>query len=536
MPIQVTHRRGRRASALLRTVCIACVLAGGIQTALGESVLRRGTAGEPASLDLHVATGNSASPILYDLFVGLTTYDQNGRVVPGVAESWEVADDGLAWTFTLRDDARWSDGSPLTASDFVYSARRAVDPATAARFASFFYPVRNARAIVRGRMPPEMLGVKAPDARHVQYELAHPAPYFAQIMAANIASPVPAAAIQEHGRRWTRAENMISNGPYKLAEWVPQSHVTLVRNPGFPDQDAITIDRVEYHPTQNLATSLNRFRAGELDVVLNFPPDEIEWLRKNLPDELRVSPSLALYYLLPNHRRPPFDDSRVRRALSLAIDRIGLVERLLPTGVAPSWSITPPGLSDYDGPAVDFAARDQSDRLTEARTLLAAAGYSAAKPLEFEYRYATQEENRKIAVALSAMWRAVGARVALVNVDFNSLNKSARTRDFDMLAYQWFAPYDDPGTFLALLQGGNPNNHSGYANTEYDLLLDAANAMLDPASRLVALSQAQSLAQQDDPFLPLYVYASRRLVSRDVVGWTDNTRGINPTRYLAISR
>lgn len=518
----------RRATALAGVLLAVCT------GAAQADRLNRGTASEPNTLDPQSAVGNSAATILYDLFMGLTTFDAAGKTMLGVAATWAVSDDGTSYTFALRDDARWSDGRPMTARDFVYSGRRLVDPATGARFAAFFYPVKGARDIIRGRADPEQLGVYADDDRHVRYELVAPAAYFPQLLATNAAAPVPRHVIEEFGRQWTRPGRMVSNGAYQLAEWIPQSYVRLDKNPEFFDAENVAIDSVYYYPTQNLATSLNRFRAGELDVILNFPPNEMEWLQENMADELHVTPSLALYYFLINHRKPPFDDARVRKALSLSIDRVGLIEKLVNTGVTPAHRLSPDALSAYKGPQPEWAQQPMGQRLAEARRLLAEAGFTRDSPLSFTLKVDTLEESRKIAVALSAMWRGIGVQATVENSDLSTLNKMARTGDYEVMRYAWFAPYDDPETFLSLLETGNPNNLTGYSRTEYDALLREARRTLDGAARSRLLNRAEGMALEDFPVIPLYFYAGRRLVSTRVGLWVDNPRAANPTRFLTL--
>lgn len=496
--------------------------------------LNRGTAEEPNTLDPHNARGNSAAAVLYDLFVGLTTFDANGKVIPGAAESWTVSEDGLTYEFKLRDDIKWSDGRPMTADDFVFSGRRLVNPETGALFAAFFYPIKNARAIIAGDAEPDSLGVSAPDERTVRYELAAPAAYFPQLLATNAASPVPAHVIAEQGRRWARPGTMVSNGAYQLTEWIPQSHMKAEKNPHFYAADDVSIDTVYFYPTQNLTTSLNRFRAGEVDVILNFPPNEMDWLKANMAQELRVAPTLGLYYFLLNHDKPPFDDPRVREALSISIDRKGLIEKLVNTGVTPAYRMTPDALSEYEGPAIAWSQEAMPARMARARQLLADAGFTRDKPLSFTLKVDSVEESRKIAVALTSMWRGIGVRAQVENSDIRTLNKLARTGDYEVMRYAWFAPYDDPETFLSLLESNNPNNQSGYSGTEFDSLLRRGRGTIDPAQRAELLGQAETAAMEDFPVIPLYFYAGRRLVSTKVEGWIDNPRAANPSRFLSL--
>ncbi len=516
---------------VLVALCTALALGA---TAASAATLRRGSAAEPNSLDPHVATGNTAGVILYDLNVGLTTLDARGKVIPGAAESWTISPDGLVYTFKLRPALKWSDGTPITSEDFAWSARRIVTPATAARFASFFYPVKNARAIVRGKLPPESLGVEAPDPRTVIYRLEAPAAYFLENLGSTAGAPVPRRQVEKFGRQWTRPGQMLSNGAYQLVEVVPQSYVAIEKNPHFHDAAKVKIDRVEFYPTQSLETSLRRYRAGELDLILNFPSNELGRLRKEVPKELRVTPALATSYMLMNLTRPPFNDARVRRALSLALERPGLVQKFLGDGYQPAWTISPPGITNYRLPASPDAKRPSAERLAEARRLMAAAGYGPGKPLTFELRYESLEDNRRQVVATAAMWKAIGVEVKPLATDLNGLNRDVRTGRYEMLRYTWFAPNDDPYSFLALLETGSVGNHSRYSNPAYDQLLTRANATLDNRQRLELLAEAEAMLFKDEPVIPIFYWGRRLLVKPWVRGLEDSSRGINPSRYLTI--
>lgn len=525
----------RSVRRVLAAAAAALLIAGmSLPAEAAPVVLNRGTDAEPNSLDPHIAQGNTAGAILYDLNVGLTALDGKSRVVPGSAASWVISADGLTYTFKLRPNLKWSDGSPLTAEDFAWSARRLVTPATAARFASFFYPVKNARAIVRGQLPPEQLGVEAPDPGTVIYRLEVPAPYFLENLASNVGAPVPRAQVEKFGRQWTRPGQMLTNGAFRLAEVVPQSYVALEKNPYFYDAAAVKLDRVVYYPTQSPETALRRYLAGELDLMFRFPGDKLKELQKERPRELRVSPSLSVNYLLMNLSKPPFNDARVRRALSLALDREGIVNKFLGTGYRPTWTITPPTVTGYPAPVRPESKLAPAARLAEARKLLADAGYGPGKPVQFEIRYEGQEENRRIVVAMAAMWKAIGVNAQPVASDLNGLNKDARTGSFQMLRYTWFAPNDDPYSFLGLMETGTTGNYSKYSNAAYDAALKKANATVDNAVRLKLLAGAEALVfKSEEPVIPVFFYGRRYLVKPYVKGFEPNQRAVNPSRYLS---
>lgn len=500
------------------------------QTTMEPMIINRGTSAEPPSLDPSMAAGTLAAPILSDMFTGLLARGPDSRPAPGSAESWEISDDGMTYTFKLRPDLRWSDGRPLTADDFVYSYRRIVDPETASRMVGMYFPVKNTRAIMDGEMPPESLGVSAPDDRTVVLELNEPTPYLLQLLGNLQSVPVPRHVIEEHGSGWTRPGVMVSNGPFYLAERVPQSYIGLKKNPYFYAADSVKADGVNWHPTQNLATSLKRFRAGELDIVLNFPPNEIDWIRENLPDSLSITPIPGTYFLVPNTRRPPLDDVRVRKALYLAIDREAIANRLLKTGVAPAWSLVSPALSTYPGIELEEAKLSFPERQELARKLIQESGYDTSQRIELTYD--TNEENRKIMVAIAAMWQAIGVRTELINVEFPMLFRKVRMQDFTVTRWFYIAPFDDAYAMLQIFTADNPNNAPGIVNPEFDELLRQSNYVTDPAERQRMLQDAEREFMSDYATIPITYYVGRRLISARVKGWVDTSAGPTPSQYL----
>jgi oligopeptide transport system substrate-binding protein len=501
-----------------------------------DSVLHRTSGAEPASLDPTLGSGTSAAPILADLVEGLVTRTPAIRPMPGAAESWTVSDDGLRYRFRLRAGLRWSDGRPLVADDFVWSYRRLLDPAMAAANASLFQILANAREITSGKQPVDSLGVAAPDPRTVEFRLAVPAPYFLQLLANTQAAPVPRHVIETLGRDWTRPGGFVSNGPYVLAGRIPQTSVRLTRNPNYREAKAVRVPEVVWYPTQDLGAAARRFRAGELDTVLNVGADELAWFRANQPAALHQAPIPATYQLVFNVTRPPFDDRRIRRALSLALDRETLTDRVLQTGARPTWSFVSPGTGGYRGLAVTEARRPLADRQREARELLVAAGYGPDRSLEVSLLFDTNEENRKIMVAVAGMWQAIGVRTTLTNVEQQALIRAFRTRDFQVGRTQTFALYYDAYAFLQQYASRSPANWAGWSDAAYDAGLEAANASADPRRRLALLATAEERLLAAQPLIPLFQYQGKVLVAPRVRGWWDGAIGTPPSRYLELAR
>ena len=507
-----------------------------VTPASAEMVLNRSGGSDPSSLDPQKATGNTAVPILNDLFVGLMTPDANGQMSYGLAESHTVSDDGLVWEFTMREGLKWSDGTPLTADDMVWTMQRLMNPETASRYAQFFYSVKNGRPVNSGDMPPESLGVSAPDPRTVRIELSVPNPLLPQALNSFSATPSPRHKVEELGNDWTKPGQFVSNGAYTLEEWVPNTRLTLKKNPNFYAAHDVQIETVNFYPTQNLNTVFNRFRAGELDAILNFPPDQMEWIKENMADELRISPTLGIYYFLINTKKAPFDDIRVRKALALAFDRETLIDRLIDTGVAPAYSFVSPVVDGYEVSRASIASMPMADRMAEAKRLMTEAGYSPDNPLTFELAYDTQEENRKITSAMKAMWSSIGVNADLMDTEFRNLNRKARTGDYDVMRWAWFSPFNDASGYLNLLRSDDPSNFIGYNNAEFDALMKEANSISDQDKRNALMNKAEAVLMEDYVILPVYHYVSRRLVKTYVDGWVENAGNNYLSRYMAVNR
>jgi oligopeptide transport system substrate-binding protein len=498
-----------------------------------KSSLRRGTANELRSLDPQAVIGGSGGALLYELFEGLVTEDQNGKLVPGVSESWSRSEDGLTYTFKLRKGLRWSDGVPITAEDFVYSWRRVVNPENALRGAGTLFPVKNAVAITRGEKAPDSLGVKARDALTLEVSLEDPAPYFTDILAGFPTAPVPRHVVEKYGSSWTKPGNIVGNGAYSLDKWVPNTYYRLAKNPYFRDANQVSIDEVFYYPIPDRSTGEKRFRAGELDVVLNIPPNRLAWLKKNMPDELHTTSALGIRYLIINTKRPPFTDVRVRKALSIAIDREIIATSILKDGSEAAYNLVPPAMPRYGRNAAPFGNQPYAQRLAEAKKLLAAAGFSSSKPLRFTLDYQNLEDGRRVAVALQAMWRSIGADVQLTTTGFENKDTSLRNGDFDVSWFTFYAPYADATAFLYLLEANNARNYSKYSSPEFDEMLRAANRMHDPVERAAYLKKAEQLALSAHPIIPLFVPSRTYLVAKRVQGW-DDQMDTHMARYLSL--
>jgi oligopeptide transport system substrate-binding protein len=499
--------------------------------------LNRGNGAEPDSLDPHKAQGIYESNIVGDMFVGLMTEDIASNPVPGAAVSYSASADGLVYTFKLRDHV-WSDGVPVTAHDYVFSLRRLMDPKTAGQYATILYTINNAEAVNGGRLPLDRLGVRAIDDKTLEIAFSVQVPYIAQLMTHFTSFAVPQHVVEKHGDAWLDPANIVVNGPYILKEWIANDHVLLVKNPHFYDAKNVNIEKIYYYPTPDYSAALKRFRAGELDTNAGVPSQEIDWVRTNLPHSLRIAPWMATEYLQFNVVRPPFNDLRVRKAVSLAIDREVIATRVMRAGERAAYSFVPPDMLGYPGGAhCDFRAVPMNERIAQAKALLAAAGYNENNPLTFDYNFQDQTDPRLVAVALQAMWKDIGAQVRLSSAESLVHYNLMRKQQFTVGQCGWSADYRDAKDFLMLWQTVSRDmNYGRYSNPKYDSLIDQSDQTRDPVQRGILLREAEQVSLDDVAYAPIYHSTSRMLVSPEVKGWTDNNIAINRSRHLSLDR
>lgn len=532
----MSGRRWQGLFGLKKVFCTACVL--GVMTAgiaFAGGNLRVASMGEPASLDPHKVSGTWENYIVGDMFVGLTTEDPKSNAIPGVAESWTISEDGKTYTFKLRTSA-WSDGTPLTANDFVYSMQRILLPETAAEYASLLYIIEGAEAINSGKAAADTLGVKAIDDQTLEVKLTGPAPYFLELLTHYTAYPVPKHVIDKVGKDWTKPENMVVNGPFKLVEWLPNTHVKVTKNDKYYDAGAVALDDVTFYTQEDRAAVQKRFRAGEIDVAMDFASDQIDWLKANLPDETRIAPYMGAYYYPINTSVAPFSDLRVRKALAMAVNREAICDKVLKTGELPAYSFVPPGVSHYEHPAeVDWKSMPYNERLTSAKALLAEAGFTAEKPLALTLKYNTSENHKRIAVAVASMWQAIGVKTELYNAEVKVHYADLKQGNFQVARAGWIADYNDAQNFLYLLETRTgPNNYGRYSNPEYDKLMLEAEVTADLVKRGALMQKAESYVMADLPIIPIYHYVSKNLVAKNIVGFEDNSKDIHRWRYVTL--
>lgn len=490
-----------------------------------EQILHRDNGDEPQTLDPHRADGLPSAHILRDLFEGLTSESPEGRIVPGAAIRWNISRDGKTYTFYLRRDALWSNGDPVTADDFVYGLRRSADPVTASSYAQVLLPIQNAAEVLAGDLPTSELGVVAMDEFTLQIMMRDPTPYFLALLSHFSTYPVHRANVEEFGPAFSRPGNLVSNGAYVLKNWMIRSRIELEKNQNYWNADNVIVDKVVYYPFEDQSTALKRFRRGKLHWTSSVPSNQFEWLKMRYPDELMISPWLGSYYFGYNLEREPFiENLELRQALALAIDRNLLTEKVTQFGELPSYTLVPPGIRDYVSPVPEWAELTQAERNDEARRLYASAGYSGENPLQVEIRYSNGGNNKKMALAVSSLWKQVlGVQATLLNEEHKVFLQNREQKVLTQVFQAgWISDYADPYSFLKLFRTGSRHNDFGYTNSTYDSLLDEVEAERIPSRRRRLMFETERIVLADMPFIPLYTYITKRMVNPRLKGWQSN--------------
>ena len=516
---------------------VTALLLGSTSLGSAQAILYRGNDTDPATLDHHRTSTVAEASLIRDLYEGLVTLDADGTVIPGAAESWEVGEDGTVYTFHLREDARWSNGDPVTANDFLFTFRRIMDPATAAGYASILFDILNAEPVAGGEMPLEELGVTAPDPQTLVITLRGPTPYFLELLTHQTGNPMHQASVEDFGDDFTQPGNLVTNGAYMLESFTPNSKIVLQKNPEFYDAANVAIETVHYIPFEDRSACLRRFEAGEVHICSDVPAEQMAYMKENLPDALRIAPYLGTYYLPVDVEHEMLRDPRVRHAISMVIDRQFIAEEVWQETMLPGYSLVPPGIANYveDAPQLEYAEADLLDREDQAIALLEEAGVDPAT-LNIELRYNSSENHKNTMAAIADMLSNIGITASLLEMEgtgyFNYLREGG---EFDIARAGWIGDYNDPQNFLYLNQTGVSFNYPGWSNEEYDTKMAAAAETTDLAARAQILADAERIYLDELPSIPIMTYSSRALVSEKVSGWEDNLLNAHDSRWLALS-
>ncbi|MGJ0126846.1 peptide ABC transporter substrate-binding protein [Pantoea sp. RHCKP32] len=494
---------------------------------------------EPASLDPLKAVGLPEIQVIRDLFEGLTNQDAQGKIVPGVAQSWSSSDN-KTWIFTLRNNARWSNGDPVTARDFVYSWQRLVDPKNSSAFAWFagLSGIENAAAITKGEMTTDKLGVVALDNSRLKVTLDRPVPWFPALVANVALFPVPEKVITQQGDSWTAPGKLVGNGAYQLSERVVNEKIVLTRNPHYWDDAHSVLTKVTFVPINEESSATKRYRANDIDITESFPKEMYGLLKKTLPGEVYTPDQLGTYYYAFNTQKGPTADVRVRKALSWSIDRKIIAEKVLGTGEKPAWHFTPDVTAGFKPLPSFLQQHDQNSLNAQARALLAAAGYGPGKPLKLKLLYNTSESHQKIAIAVASMWKKnLGVDVTLENQEWKTYIDSRNSGNFDIIRASWIGDYNEPSTFLNLLTAGNSSNISRFSNRDYDAVLAKASRETSDEARNSDYNRAEQILADQAPIAPIYQYTNGRLIKPWVKGYPiTNPEDVAYSRELWIEK
>ncbi|MFV0448711.1 MAG: ABC transporter substrate-binding protein [Vibrio sp.] len=484
----------------------------------------RGNGTEVATIDPHKSQGVPESHVIRDLLEGLVNQDADGKVIPGVADSWETSDN-KTFTFHIRQGAKWSNGDPVTAQDFVYSWQRAVDPATASPYSWYMEmtQMKNAADIVAGKKDKSELGVYAKDANTLVVELDSAVPYFVMMTGHTTMKPVNQATVEKFGDQWTKPENFVGNGAYVVENWVVNERLVLKRNQQYWDNEHTVINKVTFLPIENQVAEMNRFLAGEIDISYEVPVEHFRRLKKEHPEFVSVVGNLCSYYYSFNTKKKPFDDVRVRKAISYAIDRNIVSDAIMGQGQKPAYFLTPEITSGFNPVMPAYGKMTQKERNEEAARLLAEAGYGKDNPLKFTLLYNTSENHKKVAVAIGSMWKkTLGLDVTLENQEWKTYLSSKDTGNFEMARAGWCGDYNEASSFLTLMTSNNTTGGQHWGSKEYDAIIDKALTSTSEEERQKLYADAEALMAKDMPIAPIYQYVKTRLLSPKIGGFPAN--------------
>ncbi len=523
---------------LIAALSVLCIAAGcarretRVEAGNRDQILHLGNLSEPRDLDPHIVTGVSACNILSALLEGLVA-EEPGK--SGAAERWDVSSDGMVYTFHLRQNAKWSNGDPVTADDFVFSYQRILSPALGSPYAYMLHVLKNAKAFNTGELPDfGKVGVKAIDFQTLELTLESPTPSFLSQLNHWSWFPVHPPTILKHGAmdemgtKWTAPENYVGNGPFKLKSWKQNSSIVVETNPHYWDRDTVRLKEIHFYPIGDHKIEERSFRAGQLHVTGTIPLERVQYYKDRHPELLRLDPYLRSYYYLLNVSKPPLNDPRVRKALALSIDREKIARYVTRSGEQPAFSFTPPHIGNYK-PPTPF----QRD-IPAAKQLLAEAGYPNGEGFpELTLLFHTSDLHTRVAEVIQQMWKeTLGIHIELENVEWKVYQSRRKNKVYEIARAEWVADYADPASFLEIWQTGGGNNHSGWSSPEYDRLIQKASQTLDETQRLETFRQAETILLNELPIIPLLFLPSKSLIQPSVKGWKPSILDHHPYKHI----
>ncbi len=530
--------------SLIFTLCLsACLLSGcdlgpsNVESGTRNQILHLGNGTEPKDLDPHSVTGVPEHNIISALFEGLVTVNPKTLAPePGIAASWTIADNGKRYTFVIRDNAKWSNGDPVTADDFVWSWQRMLSPAMASEYAYQLFTVKNAKQFNHGDIKDfNQVGVKALNAKTLQVDLENPTPYFLSLLAhySTYAVHPPTilkyGAIDEAGTLWTRPGNFVGNGPFVLDDWRLNYIIRVSKNPLYWDSKNVKLNEIVFYPIDQVQTEERMFKTGALHATSSIPVDKIAVYQQKDPDKISIDPYLGTYYYRININIKPLDNPNVRKALSMAINRDMLVSSITKGGQLAAYTFTPPNTQGY------YAATSPiTFDIEAARQLLAEAGYPNGEGFpEIELTYNTSDGHRRIAVAIQQMWKdALNIDIRLSNQDWKVYLSRIQSMDYSIARAAWIGDYPDPNTFLDMFITDGGNNQTGWSSPEYDRLIALAASQTNQQQRYRTFQQAEAILMDESPIIPIYTYTRVLLKHPQLQGWYPNILDQHPYKYV----
>jgi oligopeptide transport system substrate-binding protein len=529
----------KRSTLLL---CIVITLAGcskresAVDTGNRDQILHIGSGSEPKDLDPQTTTGSPESQIQDALFEGLTAWHPDHTdPIPGAAENWEISPDGTVYTFHIRPDAKWSNGDPLTAQDFIFAYKRILSPVMSAPYAYMHFCIKNAEAFHNKEIADfSEVGMKAIDDKTLQITLKAPTSYFLRLLRYRSFYPVHPPTILKFGRiddrdtKWTRAGNLVGNGAFSLLSWEPNRKVVVEKNLNYWDKNTTRLNQIIFYPIDDMNAEEYAFRTGQLHVTKETPAERIKYYQENKPEQIHLNPFLGTYFYELNTQHPPLDDVRVRRALALALDREMIVKYVCKAGEPAAYSLTPPDTDGYTAVAqIPFDPE-------QARKLLADAGYPNGEGFpKMDVLYNTHKGHMRIAEVIQQIWKDnLNIDIGLMNMEWKTYLAEKKSHQYDIARASWIGDYTDPSTFLELFITGGGNNDSAWSNTKYDALVKKASFELEKDKRHELFQQAEKILLDEAPFIPIYYYRNKSLIHPSVKNWKPNPLDRHPYKYI----
>ena len=513
-----------------------------VDSGLENQIYHHGNGSEPQGLDPHIVTGVPEHHILISLCEGLTIpnpnpNDMNGYMA-GTAESWSISDDGKEYVFNINKNAKWSNGEPVTADDFVWSWKRILTASLGSQYPDMLYYLEGAYEYHNGLIDDfDQVGVKSIDEHTLQVNLKNPTPFFLGLLSHYSTWPVHKETVLKFGDiddrngEWTRPGNFVCNGPFQLKTWELNNKIVVEKNPHYYDASIVQLNEIHYYPVSNVMTEDRMFRAGQLHLTSTLPSQKCPIYIEENPN-LRIDPYMGTYFYRINTENEVLKDVKVRKALAYSIDRQLLVDKVTKCGQIPAYSFTPPGTNGYQ-PTTEIPFDP-----VLAKSLLDEAGFSEENPFpKLEILFNTNEDHRKLALAIQQMWQInLGIEVELVNQDWKVYLNREMIGDFQISRAGWIGDYEDPNTFLDLMRPNRGNNKTGWENMEYDSLVQKANTINNQAERYELLYKAEEILIENMPVIPLYTYVRAYQLSPDVKGFNPHILDHHHPKFIYLER